>query len=277
MSEPNHQFSILAVPPLFRATAQGRTRKGLQESNPQDYISGVKQRVAACALMLAATLGAGAQTSDALWQKAVEIARVAKPWVPGVAVMLVDVKDDKGKLTDTAESTFRLKPDADGKPVVTVERFIQNGTDQTAKQQQAQEKRAKDSKGQSLSFSLGDNPFDPDLQGEIRVVRLDQPRQIGEKLCASYTYELKTKSATVEGSAALDPQTGAPVEVSYSPKPLPFGVQSLTTVLRFADGPDGEGYVKEVVVDGSGGFLFMKRVFHSTVTLDEYWKTQEAS
>jgi hypothetical protein len=75
----------------------------------------------------------------------------------------------------------------------------------------------------------------------------------------------------MEGTAALDRASGAPVEVSYTVSPLPPGIEKMTTVLRYAPGPAGQGFLSEVSMEGAGGILFIRKVFRSTVSMSGYW------
>ncbi len=231
------------------------------------------------AILLLGSCPLWASAQDSLWQKAVEIAGRNKPWIPGVTVMRSEVLDDKGKLTDTFESLIRISPGADGSPVSTIEKATRNGEDVTEKEQKAMEERnrkaAKD--GKSMSIGLEDNPFNPDLQQAVTVKDLGESKLLDGKSCAMYSFNLKKKDGTsLTGTAALERESGVPVEVSYTLSPLPFGVEKMTTVLTYADGPAGDGFLRGMSIDGTGAFLFIKRVFHSTISLDGYWKKEGA-
>jgi hypothetical protein len=227
-------------------------------------------------LLVAASTRAAAAPSDALWLKAVEMARAAKPWVPGHTVMRVDVMDDKGKVTDSFESRFLASPDAGGAPVVSVESATRNGADVTAKERDAQEKRNRDSaKSGKPAFDMGDNPFDPDVQSAIETSAREGYGDVEGKSCVLYSFSLKKKDGSrAEGTAALERETGAPVEVRYTLKPLPRGVQSFAAVLRYGKGPTGSGFLLGVEMEGKGRILFISRAFRSDIALDGYWNTK---
>jgi hypothetical protein len=233
--------------------------------------------IASLFLLLTCALQAAPQ-ADPLWQKAVEMARRNKPWVPGITVLRVEVLDDKGKSTDTYESRLRFSPDGGGAAVFTVESAMRNGVDVTTKEREAQEKRNRDTakNGKPSSLDLGDNPFDPDIQAALLVTALEGSSDVDGKTCVLYSFVLKKKDGgNAVGTAALEQESGAPVEVKYTLKPLPAGVQSLTTVLRYGMGPAGEGFLRDVAVEGTGGILFIKRAFRSDIGLDGYWKREE--
>ncbi len=212
--------------------------------------------------------------SDPLGLKAVELARAAKPWVPGVTVMRIEVTDDKGKLLDSYDSRFRITPDAGGAPVMSVESSTHNGKDETKKEREAQEKRNRDAaKDGKPAFDMGDNPFDPDVQALVTGRAQEGTREIEGRTCVVYSFSLKRKDgSSAVGTAALERDTGAPVEVSYTLSPLPRGAQSFTAVLRYGRGPAGQGFLLGVEMDGEGRILFISRAFHSDIVLDGWWK-----
>lgn len=214
--------------------------------------------------------------TDPLWLKAVESARAAKPWVPGVTVMRIEVSDDRGKLLDSYESRFSISPDAGGVPVMSVESSIHNGKDETKKEREAQEKRNRDAaKDGKPAFDMGDNPFDPDVQALVTGHLRDGTEEIGGRTCVVYTFSLKRKDGSyAEGTAALERDTGTPVEVRYTLSPLPRGAQSFTAVLRYGPGPAGQGFLQGVEMNGKGRILFISRAFHSDIVLDGWWKSR---
>jgi hypothetical protein len=224
-------------------------------------------------IILAVPLLRAAASPNQLWDKAVETARRNAAWVPGTTLMRFDIVDDKGASTDATEVLFRISPDAAGNPVTTVERSSHNGKDTTAEQREAQEKRNREAKNGASAFTMGDNPFDPDLQDSVTAVPAAENVSIGGTACTVFRFTLKKKDGSqLEGTAALETATGAPREVKYTIKPLPAGVWSLSTVLRYGDGPVGGGFLKEAAVEGVGGILFIKKSFTSLITLDAYWK-----
>ena len=90
-------------------------------------------------------------------------------------------------------------------------------------------------------------------------------------MCNLFAFTLRKKDGTkVVGTAWLARDTGAPVEASYTYEPLPKGVFEMSATLRYGRGPQGEGALREVRIEGAGGMLFIRRSFRSTITLDAY-------
>ncbi len=233
------------------------------------------RKTALFVLLIAQCIYAASQPHP-LWQKAVELTRRNKPWVPGTSHVSLDVLDDKGKSTDTYETFYKIAPNARGIPVSEVEKAVHNGSDITAAQREAQEKlnREAEKKG-APSFSMGDNIFDPDVQASVQAAPLEETALVGSVACAVFRFTMKKSDGSeLSGTAALEKDSGAPMEVTYTVKPLPKGVWTMTTVLRYADGPEGNGYLRDVSIEGTGGWLFIKKGFRTLITLDAYWKNE---
>ncbi len=208
-----------------------------------------------CVLVLPAHAAA---TADPLWAKAVEIGRRNRLWVPGEARFLLELVDENGTLKDSWESWYRMSPGADGKPVLEVVRELRNGVETTPKERKR-------------PFSTGDDPFDPGVQEAVQARPRDETRLVDGAPCSLYDFTLKKKDGTsLVGTAWLAQGTGVPVEVSYTYSPLPKGVFEMTATLRYGVGAQGEGALREVRIEGSGGVLFIRRSFRSTIALDAY-------
>jgi hypothetical protein len=218
-----------------------------------------------------------APPQDPLWRKAVEIARRNKPWTPGITDLRIELLDDKGNLKESYETRYGISSDGQGKPVMHVERAVRNGKDVTETEKAAQEKRnaAGGRNGRPAAFFMGDNPFDPDVQDAVEVTALEETRTVDGKKCSVFDFTLKKKDGgSLQGTAVLLQENGAPVEVSYTMRPLPVGVQRMAMVLHYGDGPSGDGFLRAVSVEGAGGVLFFKRNFRSMISLDGYWKNE---
>lgn len=235
----------------------------------------MKTALAALALVLLTCSIAPAAPQDPLWQKAVETEARNRAWSPGTMTIRAQVFNDKGELTDTTETIMRTFAGPDGTVQTDVVKSVKNGKDRTEKDRQAMAEQGKKADSGRRSFSIGseDNPFNPDVQDAVEARPRAETRTVGEVVCAMFDFTLKGKnSRTFTGTALIDPASGAPVEVSYTVTPLPGGVKSLQTVMRFGAGPEGVGYLREIEVSGSGSFLFISRSMKSQVTLENYWK-----
>jgi hypothetical protein len=207
--------------------------------------------------------------ADPLWQKAVEISAAVKNWVPGEASLVLELVDDKGAVQESWRSWYHITLSATGSVTMAVTRAEHNGADTTQKELESQKKRS------AMPFSMGDNPFDPLVQGAVAEHGRPDAVMVESRQCAVFDFTLKKKDgAVLSGTAWLDAESGAPVQVSYGISPLPRGVFRMTTRLRYAQGPGGEGYLKEAFVEGVAGVLFIKKSFRSAISVDGYWKRQ---
>ena len=217
-----------------------------------------------------------ASSTDPLWQKAVEVSRRNKAWLPGATVFRIELLNGKGELQDTWEYWYGLSSDGRGGTATRVLKALRNGEDVTAKEREAQEKRNAEagSAGNGRQFGMmGDDPFDPELQARTEARRIGDARSLAGTPGALYSFRRVLEDGSgIEGTAILDPATGNPLQVDYSPAPLPRGVFEMRTVLLYDASPAGAGFLTEARVQGVGGILFLRRNFRMTIALSEYWK-----
>jgi hypothetical protein len=219
----------------------------------------------AFAVLLAAPVASRA--ADPLWTRAVDIARASREWVPGRAEIVLQTVDDKGAAQETWQMSYRLSRSSTGDIALEVVSASHNGADTTAREQENQRKR------KATPFSMGDNPFDPLVQDSVQASPRGEKAVKSGRPCAGYNFRLTKKDgAVIMGMAWIDEKTGAPVEVSYTASALPRGVFKLTTTMRYAAGPAGEGFLSGVLIEGIAGILFFKKSFRSTISVDAWWR-----
>lgn len=214
-----------------------------------------------------------------LWRKAVEAVGRAKSWVPGSTEFRLEMLDDKGNPTGESQETwYRLSPEDGGGVRTEVVRSLKNGKDNTKEDRETQERQNRDRKkdGRAQPFSMGDNPMDPEVQGNVEVKPAAGARTIEGQACVAYEYSLKTKSGRIRGTVWLSGQSGLPLEMSMGMDPLPAFVQKMSTVLRYERGPAGEARVREALVEGTGGVLFIRKNFRMSFRLGGWWRQEGA-
>jgi len=212
--------------------------------------------------------------ADPLWARAVEAAGRAKMWVPGSTAFRLELMDDKGQPTgETQEMWYRLSAGPDGDVVTEVVRSLKNGKDNTAEEREKQEgqERGRRKDRPAQPFSMGDNPLDPEAQDRVEAKPEPGSRTILGRTCVSYGYVMKTKTGRILGNVWLARDSGLPLEMTMTLDPLPAFVQKMDTRMRYEAEPPGEGRVAEVLVEGSGGVLFLKRNFRMSFSLDGWW------
>lgn len=219
-----------------------------------------------------AALCGAAAPADPLWSKAVEITRASVDWVPGSVSFVLQLVDEKGMAQDSWQSWYTLAPGADGAVGMDVVKATHNGDDTTAREQENQRKSKREPP------THWDNPFDPKVQQDVTMKATGKTELLGGRSCSLYDFVFtKADKTTLTGTAWLDALTGAPLQVRYTASPLPRGLATLTTTLRFAKGPAGDGFLQEARVEGVGGILFIKRNFRSVVTVGDYWRPSPVS
>jgi len=216
--------------------------------------------------LAAALLLPAAAWPDALWDKAVAIIRATVDWLPGSASFVLELVDPKGAAQESWRSQFRITGRPDGTLAVEVISASHNKEDTTAKEQENQRKRKQG------PLPHWDNPFDPRVQASVSTTPKGLTELVQGRSCALYDFTLAKEDGTrIAGTAWIDAASGAPIQVLSSQTPLPRGVFSMTTTLRFGSGPAGEAFLREAFVEGVGGILFIRRSFRSTVSVGDYW------
>lgn len=232
-------------------------------------------------LSLSCALPGGAED---LWAKAVELAASSKDRVPGRLVVISEVMDGKGRVQESSELHLAVTANPDGTLDQDVLKSSKDGKDTTAetrasaaraREEQPSGKKAPRERGGSASIGF-DNAgvFDPALQDGTRASATGERRTVDGKTCVGYAFRQKsaeTEEGTLVGTACLEEATGSPLEVQYTSEPLPRHVKELTTTVRYAMTPQGGWEGREMVVEGEGGMLFIKRRFRITMRQDEFF------
>jgi len=257
-----------------------------------------------CLTTLAIPVHAGAPT-DSLWLKAVALAGTNARWVPGTIYTRVEEVDDAGKPKHVHEAWMRLYADSTGQVANEIVKAIEDGKDvtekerassteqalkdaeQRARDEQDLRKRAKErgitieqlkkeeGKGDVSELSIrfgGPTPFDPEIQEQITATRVEasDPPPGGPHVAFEFVEPI-TPKAVLRGIAWLDAATGAPVELRFSPDPLPSRVKEMAMSVRFTVRPDSAWIPTEMHVDAMGKLLFFKKRFRSLMTFDDHW------
>jgi len=215
---------------------------------------------------------------DSLWQKAVALSRANEDWVPGLLVVRMEMLDGRGSAQSTEETWMKMCLGPDGKIKEDLIKQVKDGkmknVPETKVEARAGEgKKKREKKETSISVSSNDNPFSLQAQGSVTAKRTAQSKMILGKPCAGYEFKLSTKEGeTLSGTAWLEDPTGIPHEIQYTVRPLPAHVQRLSTLVRYETTPEGAWRPQEMVLEGSGGFLFIKKAYRGVIRFSDYWK-----
>lgn len=250
--------------------------------------------LAALALTLAAGLAGGVPASaqaraepppnlSPLWQKAVETYRANRHWYPERAVITSEVLNGQMKFRSFTEIFLTLRPNDRGWLSVQMDRYLRNGVDETDRMRSRIRIRSPlstmaPSEENGYSISIAESPFDPDDQRNVSVTPCDEKRVLAGRVCRRFDFlyrheglEGDEDDATVwRGAAWLDEKSGRPVELAFSVTPLPGRLRRAEIVYRYETEWPDRWVVKDAVIRGSGGFLFIKRHFTVTTIFSQY-------
>lgn len=232
----------------------------------------------AALFLLPSQFARGANNPDSLWQKAVALSGANEDWVPGLLVVQMEMLDGKGSAQSTEETWMKMSLGPDGKVKEDVikqmkDGKVKDGPETKVETRTGEEKKKGEKKGTSISISSSDDPFSPKVQTSVSAKRIAQSKTILGKTCVGYEFTLTSKEGkTQSGIAWLEDPTGIPLEMQYTVHPLPPHVQHLSTTVRYESTPEGAWHPQEMVMEGSGGFLFIKKAYRGVVHFSDYWK-----
>ncbi len=239
-------------------------------------------KMAVSALIAAAFALAAAQgpPADALWLKAVDVARQAeKSGIKARSVTIETVvKKGSGAIEHTSKVVMRLPEDGDDDSPAEVVSAVEDGKDMTQEAKKAEEegRRRKKANGgkdpdDTITINLGYHPFSPKSQDQV-TARRDGSVMLEGRPAVLYSFSQAAPSgkSAVKGKAWLDPESGAPLQVEASPDPLPRFVSKMTTTVMFEVAPGGQWRPKSSTIRGEGGFLFYHRLVESDVVFSDF-------
>jgi hypothetical protein len=213
-----------------------------------------------------------AAIQDDLWQKAVKIAEQNQAWVPGLVVTRTEElgKEDKVKHVDDMQVKLSLGEDGQIEEDVTL---FKDGkeVEYVPKKEEKSEEKSNDS--EEVSFKISADFWNPDVQKMMTVTVRDQRKDILGKTCVAHDFIQKiTEKEHIKGTAWIEENTGIPVEVQFTQKPLPKHVKQMTSTIRYQYISESDWYPQEMLMEASGGFLFIKKRFRITTNFSNYWK-----
>ena len=216
--------------------------------------------------------------TPALWQKAVTIQSNNMDWTPGEMTMRFELLDKNGQADMVDITKYKFTPGEDGEQESVLVSASHNGEDVTEKRKEQEEKekskqkKDEDDNQNSVGFSLKESPFHPDNQSAISVKSLDESKNIAGKSCAAFSYSLPLDEGAKEGTVWIDVGTGAPVRHEFTTTPLPPKMKEMKNIVKFTYTPDKKLYISQMMFEGVGGVLFIKKSFRGTMDFADYWE-----
>lgn len=160
--------------------------------------------------------------------------------------------------------------DADGQDArLTVVRYLEDGKDKTEDaikeaRQSAEKAKKKKKEGKELKMPIRADEqaryvfdqveTDPHDPARVRITFV--PKEIADD--------------TVEGSAWVNAETGAPISAGFKLSRTPIFVDHIHFSVEFGAKTSLGPAVSKVVVDGKGGILFFRKHFRATASLSDY-------
>lgn len=238
---------------------------------------------------LAAAEGTGVNPSG-LWQKALAVYQKNNDLIPGKMEVVSELLDRRGRPGSVSKFYFKIIVDDQGKAHSELTQAFRDNRDVSVEMKKRMEIRdaeqEKNSKNkETLTISMGDNPFNPDKQKNVKVHAHAEKQLLFGRMCRRFDFSFKAdigrknqeENPTWVGKAWLEESSGIPVKLEFSFEPLPKHVNSLWTIYRYEINDAGDWFLKEIMVQGRGGFLFIKKGFRSSTRFSDYrrWPPKE--
>jgi hypothetical protein len=222
--------------------------------------------------------------SPGLWQKALDVFRKNSAWLPGKVAVLSEMLDRRGRPDSITKLYFNITVDDKGEARTELLQAFKDGKDISADMKKnlartdaQDEKTAK--KGNTLTVSLAENPFNPGRQQDVTVQAYAEQQVLFGRICNRFDFSFKTEIArkgnkvektTWVGKAWLEENSGIPLKLEFSFAPLPKHVNSLWSIYLYEITAAEDWLLKEIRFQGQGGFLFIKKNFRSTTSFSDY-------
>lgn len=218
-----------------------------------------------------------------LWQKAIDIFQKNNAWIPGKVTIFSEVLDRQGRSESMTKLYFKMIVDDKSEVRSELLQAFKDGKDISADMKkklalrEAQDKKVAKKKD-TFSVSLADNPFNPDRQQDVTARAHAEKQLLFGTLCQRFDFSFKTEMVRKDkaekiswvGKAWLEENSGIPLKLEFSLEPLPKNVHSLWTIYLYDLTAAGDWVLKEIKVQGQGGFLFIKKGFRSTTRFSDY-------
>jgi len=218
-----------------------------------------------------------------LWQKAIEIFRKNSDLYPQKITILSEILDRHNQPDSITQLFFTIDMDANGQLVTKLTRAVKNGKDISDEMRKKVEIRDLNQdktppKKDSLTVSLSDSPFNPERQKNVTLRASAEKQMLFGHFCQRFDFTYQTEivskgepeKLTWSGMTWLDENSGLPLKLEFSLKPLPTRIRSLWTIYLYEILPPGNWVLKKISISGQGGFLFIKKRFRSSTTFSDY-------
>ncbi|MBN2498939.1 MAG: hypothetical protein JXR96_30395 [Deltaproteobacteria bacterium] len=208
---------------------------------------------------------------DSLWAKAVELADRNRSWVAGRMEIRSQVQDGDGKIEQREACSYRNLKAEGGRIRTELQKATRDGKDVTS------EKRASEAseKGDLVVRLHSDHPFLPEDQPKVALARTAKTKEIQGRQCIGYEYSLRIDAQTsTSGTAWLDSQTGAPLEIEFSQRPLPPHTDRMRTSIRFELSSAGCWRESGRRTEAEASFFFQTKHLLTEMSFGDYFRSE---
>jgi hypothetical protein len=225
----------------------------------------------------------GGTNPAGLWQKALAVFQKNNDLIPHKMEVFSEMLDRQGRPDSVAKYYFNIIVDGQGNTRTELTQAIKDNRDITVetKKKMADRDDPKEKpagKKKALTMSMGDTPFNPDKQQKVTVRAQAEKQLLFGRLCRRFDFSFKAdmggkdkeENPTWVGKAWLEENSGIPLKLEFSFEPLPKHVNNLWTIYLYEVNAAGDWVLKEITVQGQGGFLFIKKGFRSTTRFNDY-------
>ena len=221
--------------------------------------------VGLCALLLAAPAPAAAE--DDLWDRTISLVSANPIRMPGTVHTRMETLDRHGAVKVVEDYWAEMSLGPDGEPVSALVRAEKDGVDITEKAQRQGKKR----EGRGFELGPESSPFLPENQEQVTVTPREGLEEIDGRRCQGFDLVLTTDQTTYRGIAWIDELNAVPRRYEFTAEPMPPMVQQMQMVLTYRPLHTGGWISEQMVVEGVGGALMVKKRFRVTITFDDHF------
>ncbi len=189
---------------------------------------------------------------DSFWQKAVAIAQANRGWIPGCAVLRIEILNKHGEVEQQEETLLDFVSKDTGE--APVNSYVDPS---------------------SLNI-VGNSPFEPEFQSEISAHFTGERKNVEGKQCVRYEYVWHREAEVLTGTAWLEQETGMPVKTESSGREsvrLEFSSRQRVTVI-FHNESDDAWFPRRMIMEVEAGLLTLGRNFRITLDYGDYRRTE---
>ncbi len=180
----------------------------------------------------------------------------------------LDELDSDGKTDGTKELWGHV--DADGHDArLTVIRYLEDGKDKTddaVKEARESAEKSKKRKKEGKEIKM---PIRGDTQNRYVFDQVETDPNDPSRVRITFVPKERADD-TVEGSAWVNAESGAPISAGFKMSRTPMFVDYIHFTVEFGVPTSLGPAVSKVIVDGKGGILFFRKHFRATASLSDY-------